>query len=198
MTKPKLDELLTQCTPTSRHAEVGLAPAALTVKIKRLHPDAVIPKYAHAGDSGFDLVAVEDVAIKPGETVLVKTGLAFEIPAGYELQVRPRSGITLKTKLRVQLGTVDAGYRGEIGVIVDNIAEDPFENVVPYLSHIDGNDYRTDGEIYPNETYIIRKGDKIAQGVIAPIQQAEFIEVDELSDNERGAGGFGSTGVRSE
>lgn len=170
----------------------------MNVKIKRLHPDAVITQYAKPGDAGFDLVAVEDIIVKPGETVKVPTGLAFELPEGYELQIRPRSGITLKTKLRVQLGTCDAGYRGEVGVIVDNIAEDPFGNVVPYLSYIDGNDYRTDGEIYPNETYIIRKGDKIAQGIIAPIQQAGFIEVDELNDSERGAGGFGSTGVRSE
>lgn len=155
----------------------------------------MIPKYIHAGDSGFDLVAVEDITIEPGETVKVPTGLAFELPEGYELQIRPRSGITLKTKLRVQLGTVDAEYRGEIGVIVDNIAEDPFENVVPYLSHIDGNDYRTDGEIYPNETYIIRKGDRIAQGVIAPVAKMEFEEVDKLSDTERSNKGFGSTGV---
>ena len=168
----------------------------MNIKIKRLHPDAVIPKYAHAGDSGFDLVAVEDVIVMPGETALVKTGLAFEIPAGYELQVRPRSGITLKTKLRVQLGTVDAGYRGEIGVIVDNIADDPLVNVAPYLSHIDGNDYRTDGEIFLNETYIIRKGDRIAQGVIAPVAKMEFEEVDELSDTERSNKGFGSTGIK--
>jgi len=167
----------------------------MSIKIKRLHPDAVIPKYAHADDSSFDLVAVEDVIVMPGETALVKTGLAFEIPAGYELQVRPRSGITLKTKLRVQLRTVDAGYRGEIDVIVDNIAEDPFGNVVSYLSHIDGNDYRADGEIYPNETYIIRKGDRIAQGVIAPVAKMEFEEVDELSDTDRSNKGFGSTGV---
>jgi len=156
----------------------------MSIKIKRLHSDAVIPKYIHAGDSGFDLVAVEDITIEPGETVKVPTGLAFELPEGYELQIRPLSGITLKTKLRVQLGTVDAGYRGEIGVIVDNIAEDLFGNVVPYLSHIDGNDYRTDGEIYPNETYIIRKGDRIAQGVIAPVAKMEFEEVDKLSDTE--------------
>lgn len=168
----------------------------MNIKIKRLHPDAVIPKYAHAGDSGFDLVVVEDVVIEPGETKLIPTGLAFEIPEGFELQVRPRSGITLKTKLRVQLGTVDAGYRGEIGVIVDNIADDPLGNVAPYLSHIDGNDYRTDGEIYPNETYIIRKGDRIAQGVIAPVAKMEFEEVDELSDTERSDKGFGSTGVK--
>jgi len=167
----------------------------LSVKIMRLCPDAVIPRYAHEGDAGLDLVAAADVIIEPGETALIPTGIAVELPPGYELQVRPRSGITLRTKLRVQLGTVDSNYRGEIGVIVDNVAEDPFGNVVPYLSHIDGSDYRTDGEIYPNETYIIRKGDKIAQGVIAPVAKATFNETDELSDTTRGTGGFGSTGV---
>lgn len=174
----------------------GAKSSQMNVKIKRLHPDAVIPQYAKQGDAGFDLVAVEDVIVEPGATVKVPTGLAFEIPAGYELQIRPRSGITAKTKLRVQLGTVDAGYRGEVGVIVDNIAEDSFGNVVPYLSHIDGNDYRTDGEIYPNETYIILKGDRIAQGVIAPVNHATFTEVDNLGESERGEGGFGSTGVK--
>lgn len=195
MTKPKLDELLMQCTPANRHEEVGLAPAALTVKIKRLHPDAVIPTYAHEGDAGFDLIAIGDVIVEPGATVKVPTGLAFSIPAGYELQIRPRSGITLRTKLRVQLGTVDAGYRGEVGVIVDNIAENAYGNVVQYLTYVDGTDYRTSGELYPNDTYLIRKGDRIAQGVIAPAVHATFAEVDELDDSSRGAGGFGSTGT---
>lgn len=167
----------------------------MNIKIKRLHPDAVIPKYAHAGDSGFDLVAVEDVVIEPGETKLIPTGLAFEIPEGFELQVRPRSGITLKTKLRVQLGTVDSNYRGEVGVIVDNIAVDVYGNVSQYLTHVDGADYRT-SELYPNDTYLIRKGDRIAQGVIAPVAKMEFEEVDELSDTERSNKGFGSTGVK--
>lgn len=167
----------------------------MSIKIKRLHPDAVIPKYAHAGDSGFDLVAVEDVVIEPGETKLIPTGLAFEIPEGFELQVRPRSGITLKTKLRVQLGTVDSNYRGEVGVIVDNIAVDVYGNVSQYLTHVDGTDYRT-SELYPNDTYLIRKGDRIAQGVIAPVAKMEFEEVDELSDTERSNKGFGSTGVK--
>ncbi|MFJ8266792.1 dUTP diphosphatase [Peribacillus asahii] len=97
----------------------------MNVKIKKISEHAVIPKYAKQGDSGFDLVAIEDVVIEPGETKKIPTGLAFEIPQGYELQVRPRSGITSKTKLRVQLGTVDAGYRGEVSVIVDNIAPIP-------------------------------------------------------------------------
>uniref|UniRef100_UPI0005904D53 dUTP diphosphatase n=1 Tax=Parvimonas micra TaxID=33033 RepID=UPI0005904D53 len=107
----------------------------------------------------------------------------------------PRSGITLKTKLRVQLGTVDSNYRGEVGVIVDNIAVDVYGNVSQYLTHVDGADYRT-SELYPNDTYLIRKGDRIAQGVIAPVAKMEFEEVDELSDTERSNKGFGSTGVK--
>jgi dUTP pyrophosphatase len=171
----------------------------ICVKIKRLHPDAVIPRYAHEFDAGFDLVAIEDTIIEPGETKLIRTGLAFELPPGYELQVRPRSGISLRTKLRVVLGTVDSGFRGEIGVIVDNIAEDPCGNESQYLTYIDGLDYRTDGEMYPNDTYLlIRKGDRIAQAVIKPVEQAHFIEVDELDDSERGEGGFGSTGTKGE
>src|SRR5690606_5765264 len=136
----------------------------MNVKIKRLHPDAVLPKKAHANDAGFDLVAVEDTIIEPGETALVKTGLAFELPEGFEMQIRPRSGVTLKTKLRVQLGTVDSNYRGEVGVIVDNI--------YPLINHSIGADFtpRRKGmhtlssEILPSDklfttgTYIIRKG----------------------------------------
>lgn len=170
----------------------------LNVKIKRLHSDAVIPKYAHAGDSGFDLVAIDDVVVEPGSTVKVPTGLAFEIPEGYELQIRPRSGITSKTKLRVQIGTVDAGYRAEVSVIVDNTAENAYENVAQYLTHVDGIDYRTSGDLYPNDTYLIRKGDRIAQGVIAPVAHATFSEVDKLEESDRGANGFGSSGVKSE
>lgn len=94
----------------------------LRVKIKRLNGSVELPRYAKPGDAGFDLVAAEDVIIEPGETKVIPTGLAFEIPPGYELQVRPRSGISRKTKLRVVLGTVDSGYRGEVGVIVDNVA----------------------------------------------------------------------------
>jgi dUTP pyrophosphatase len=173
---------------------------ALRVKIKRLHPDAVIPKYAHEGDAGFDLVAVEDRIIEPGETKLIRTGLSFAIPPGYEMQIRPRSGITLKTKLRVQLGTIDSGYRGEIGVIVDNIRSLPLDEdnevyLTSELETIDG-DYVKRG-IYADGTYIIRKGDRIAQGVIKPVEQAHFQVVDELDETGRGTGGFGSSGVKS-
>ena len=168
-----------------------------TIKVgfKRLNDNAIIPTKAHATDSGFDLYASEDVIIEPGETTVVPTGIAVELPPGYEATVRPRSGITAKTKLRVQLGTIDNEYRGEIGVIVDNIAEDPCGNESQYLTYIDGLDYRTDGETYPNDTYLIRKGDRIAQLVIQPIPSVKAYEVEaELSKTERGDGGFGSTG----
>jgi dUTP pyrophosphatase len=145
----------------------------LRVKIKRLHDAAVIPQYAREGDAGFDLVAIQDTIIEPGETKIVPTGLAFELPPGYELQVRPRSGITVKSKLRVALGTVDSGFRGEVGVICDNISP---EGTAPYF---------------------IASGDRIAQGIIAPVEQAVFAEVDELGETERGENGFGSSGVKS-
>lgn len=163
------------------------------MKVKKMHPDAVIPKYAKPGDSGFDLVAVEDVTIGPGETKTVPTGLAFEIPVGFEIQVRPRSGVTRKTKLRVQLGTIDEGYRGEVGVIVDNIDQNPFETPTRYLTLIDGNVIRNERE-FAEVTYLIRKGDRIAQGVLAPVAKTTFEESEELSETERGSGGFGHTG----
>jgi dUTP pyrophosphatase len=166
----------------------------MNVNIKRLNEHAVIPQYAKAGDSGFDLVATEDVIIEPGETAKVPVGLAFELPTGYELQIRPRSGITSKTKLRVQFGTVDSGYIGEIGVIVDNIAMSTDYHMSNPANTID-NEFGTE-YYYPIGTYIIRKGDRIAQGVIAPVATATFTEVDMLSETERGEGGFGSTGVK--
>ncbi|OUB55570.1 dUTP diphosphatase [Bacillus thuringiensis] len=146
----------------------------LRVKIKRVK-NVELPKYAKPGDSGFDLVAAEDTIIWPGETKVVQTGLSFEIPPGYELQVRPRSGISRNTKLRVILGTVDSGFRGEVGVIVDNTERNLGTNM---------------------KAHIIERGTRIAQGVIAPVITAHFEEVDELSDSERGVGGFGSTGVK--
>ncbi|KYC77528.1 Deoxyuridine 5'-triphosphate nucleotidohydrolase [Bacillus licheniformis] len=170
----------------------------MNVKINRLSPDAQIPQYAHASDACFDLVAAEDVVIEPGETALVKTGLAFEIPEGYEMQIRPRSGITLKTKLRVQLGTVDAGYRGEVGVIVDNIAHRSLWKKI--FTHLPLNLQNERGGQETNRsyyygTYIIRKGDRICQAVIKPVEQASFTEVCDLNDSERGGDGFGSSGT---
>jgi len=178
----------------------------INVKIKRLSEEAVIPKYAHEFDAGFDLVASETVIIAPGETRIIPTGLAIALPPGYELQVRPRSGITVRTKLRVQLGTVDCTYRGDVGVIVDNTS--------PIGGFVENNEYcrtvskrallingeRSDsfGEWINANTYLIRKGDRIAQAVINQVEQAQFQVVEELDETSRGAGGFGSSGVTSE
>ena len=146
----------------------------MEIKIKRLHENAIIPKYATIGSAGFDFHSVDDIIIYPGETALVKTGLSFEIPINYELQVRPRSGMSLKTKLRVSNspGTVDSDYRGEICIIMDNI------------------DIKSDHRI----PYEIKEGDRIAQGIICPIIQVVFEEVNELNKTERNTGAFGSTG----
>jgi len=165
----------------------------LRVKIKRLK-DVELPKYAKPGDSGFDLVAAEDIIIEPTETQIVPTGLSFEIPPGFELQVRPRSGISFRTELLVILGTVDSSYRGEVGVITRN-SRSLIGTMTDYMRTIDDEFNQVDG-LHPEGAYIIRKGDRIAQGVIAPVVTAHFVEVDELSDSERGVGGFGSTGVK--
>jgi dUTP pyrophosphatase len=166
------------------------------VKVKKLREDAVIPEYATPGAAGFDLVAAEDVIIEPGETKLVPTGLAFEIPQGYELQVRMRSGIAKRTKLRLPnaVGTIDSDYRGEVFMMFENTGKPFYTITTNTVKTLKGPDVID--EEFPMGTYLIRKGDRVAQGVIVPVMRAQFIEVDELSDTERGAGGFGSTGVK--
>ncbi|HDX9654324.1 TPA: deoxyuridine 5'-triphosphate nucleotidohydrolase [Bacillus wiedmannii] len=168
----------------------------LRTKIKRVR-DVELPRYAKPGDSGFDLVAAEDTIIWPGETKVVQTGLAFEIPPGYELQVRPRSGMSRKTKLRVVLGTIDSGYRGEVGVIVDNASIVEYASQPRFATAISAgdNDFNITKPV-KYEVIKISKGDRIAQGVIAPVVTAHFEEVDKLSESDRGTGGFGSTGTK--
>src|SRR5690625_1911577 len=184
----KADERNPTINPKSKRLQVGF---------KRLSDSAVIPTKAHASDSGFDLVASEDVIIEPGETAVIPTGIAVDLPAGYEAQVRPRSGVTAKTKLRVQLGTIDNGYAGEIGVIVDNTNEP--QMAIKRIWTI-GHNYEDDGacniETLKGGTFVlIRTGDRIAQLVVQPIPNVEAIEVFEVAETERGEGGFGSTGV---
>lgn len=156
-----------------------LAKEQKTIRVKKLHPDAVIPKYQSAGASGFDLHALEEVTLLPGETHLVKTGVAFQIPANTEIQVRPRSGLSAKTKLRVcnSPGTVDSDYTGECVVIM--------ENTTPRYFGIVPNSF---GGI------TIKKGDRIAQAVLCPVIRADIEEVEELDKTDRGNKGFGSTG----
>ncbi|MEH7186502.1 dUTP diphosphatase [Bacillus toyonensis] len=168
----------------------------LRLKIKRVK-DVELPKYAREFDAGFDLVAAEDVVIKPGETKVIPTGLAFEIPPGYEMQIRPRSGMSRKTKLRVVLGTIDSGYRGEVRVIADNTSIIEYSSQPRLLKgvFVGDNDFNvTQATKY--EVIKISKGDRIAQGVIAPVITAHFEEVDKLSESDRGLSGFGSTGVK--
>ena len=179
----------------------------MIVKVKRLRADAVIPEYATPGAAGVDLVAAETVIIGPGETKLIPTGLAFEIPWGYELQIRMRSGIAKRTHLRLpnSVGTIDSDYRGEVFMMFEN-CKNPYNSPhqMPYsrfmLWDIKGEarhhtKFGVDAPEMPG-CYIIRKGDRIAQGVIAPVMRAVFEETDDLSETDRGSGGFGSTGVR--
>jgi dUTP pyrophosphatase len=142
---------------------------SVKMKIKKIHPDAIIPKYAHEGDAGMDLFSVEEVIIKPRYRLAVRTGLEFEIPEGYEAQIRPRSGMALKNGITVlnTPGTVDSGYRGEIKIILVNLS---------------------------SKDYFIQKGDKIAQAIINKFEKVKIEEAGELSDSTRGKAGFGSTG----
>ena len=142
----------------------------MTLRFRKTRPDAVLPSYAHPSDAGMDVRSVDDLTIAPGKRALVHTGLVMLLPPMYEAQVRPRSGLALKSGVTVlnTPGTIDSGYRGEVGVILANFGEADFQ---------------------------VRKGDKIAQIVIAPVTQPEIVETTEVDETDRGAGGFGSTGV---
>ncbi|GAA0740425.1 dUTP diphosphatase [Clostridium oceanicum] len=143
----------------------------LELKIKKLNEEAIIPKYAHDSDAGMDLYSVENKTINVGETILVKTGIAIELPENTEAQVRPRSGLALKHSITVlnTPGTIDEGYRGEIAVILINHGKKPFD---------------------------IEKGMRIAQMVIKPVLKVKVTEALDLTSSDRNAGGFGSTGLK--
>ena len=162
----------------------------IEIYIEKICEDAVIPAYAHDGDAGMDLYSVEDVIIEPRQTVLVKTGLKMAIPKGYEVQVRPRSGISLNTPLRIpnSPGTIDSGYRGEVCVIM--------ENTSPLESKVEGQVLSLKEKGNQKGTYKISKGDRVAQMVVAAYASAAFQECKDVSlIGEDRMGGFGSTGV---
>ena len=144
---------------------------SIKVDVKRLPHGAglPLPAYATAGAAGMDVVSAEDVTLAPGARHAVATGLSMAIPHGYEIQVRPRSGLALKHGITVPNtpGTIDSDYRGELKVILINLGAEPF---------------------------VIQRGDRVAQLVLAPVVQAAWEEVAELDSTERGEGGFGSTG----
>lgn len=170
----------------------GVAKRNILIPIELCNPNAKIPTYAHLTDSGMDIYALEDITIAPGRTVVVPTGLKVAIPSGYELQVRPKSGRCVKTKLRVANtpGTIDAGYRDEIGVIIDNI--EPFIK----SAQIDEN-----GRLYNVEfgsSHTIGAGEKFAQLVLCEVPKAILYQVSNVGEiaNDGRNGGFGSTGVK--
>lgn len=141
----------------------------LKIKIQKTHPKATTPKYAKPGDSGMDLFTLQQEIIQPNQTKLIKTGLKIEIPQGYEAQIRPRSGLALNNSITVlnTPGTIDSGYRGEIGIILINHSKEPYQ---------------------------IKHQEKIAQMVFQKVEQAYIEETSELSTTERNEKGFGSTG----
>lgn len=140
------------------------------LKVVKIHKDAILPNYAHEGDAGLDVYSVEERILEPGERGLIKTGIKIELPRNTEAQMRPRSGLALKHGITLvnSPGTIDEGYRGEIGVIVINHGVDSFK---------------------------VEKGMKICQMVIKPVWKVKVEEVVEVSETERGIGGFGSTGI---
>ncbi len=142
------------------------------VKIKRLADEAKIPNYEYVGDAGADIYSLETCTLEPLQRRAIATGISVEIPPGFEIQVRPKSGLALKHGITVlnTPGTIDAGYRGEIKVILINLG---------------------------SESYVIEKGQKIAQLVTASVARMDFVEITEdLSSSLRGEGGFGSTGIK--
>lgn len=145
----------------------------MKIQIKKLHPDAVVPEYKSNLAAGFDLVALEDTTFELWETKLVRTGIAVDVGPGYQLEVRNRSGAALKTPMRItnSPGTVDADYRGEVFAMMTMIPTQ-----------------------HGYSTYVIKKGERFAQGVVMPAIRADIEVVEELNSTDRGVGGFGSTG----
>lgn len=161
---------------------------AIQIPIEICNPEAKIPTYAHKGDAGMDVYSTIDVTIAPGETKLIPLGFKVAIPEGYELQVRPRSGFSLRTHLRVANapGTIDSGYRDEVGIILHNCA--------PTIQ--DFGDGRAETCLY-GPSYTISKGDRIAQLVLQAVPTALFVKTSDISKiGEDRNGGFGSTGVK--
>jgi dUTP pyrophosphatase len=147
--------------------------SSVEIRIRRLGPDVPLPSYAHPGDAGADLTTTVDVHLEPGERALVPTGISLALPEGYVGLVHPRSGLAARCGLSIvnSPGTVDAGYRGEVKVMLVNLD--------------------------PRQPVVLRRGDRIAQLVVQRVEQATFVEVDELPPSARGEGGYGSTGIQS-
>jgi dUTP pyrophosphatase len=141
----------------------------MNVKVKKLDPEAKLPSYAHAGDAGMDLFALEESTIKAGTSGRVRTGISMEIPDGFVGLCWDKSGLSMNHNIKVLAGVLDAGYRGELVLGVFNLGK---------------------------EDYVFEKHDKVMQILVQPVVRVEIVEADELSDSSRGIGGFGSTGKK--
>jgi len=157
------------------------------IHYKALDEDVKLPEYQNAGDAGMDIYSNEEVIIKPQHTALVKTGLIFQIPVGYEIQIRPRSGISLNTPLRIanSPATIDSGYRGEVKVI--------FTNTSLPIDCTDQIPLSSKGNL--QGIYKIKKYERIAQIVVAKVDFFRFLKIEEFYKSDRSNKGFGSTGV---
>lgn len=196
LTAPKRDflkKLLRGINTTISETE-GIAKRYIQIPFVKCHPDAKMPEYAHPDDSGMDVYAVDDYAIHPGETKLIPTGIKVAVPNGYEIQIRPKSGRALKTKMRIanSIGTVDAGFRGELQVIIENI-EPPIKDIT---YDFDDNGRPIITSILRGSDMTIGKGEKFAQLVLMEVPKAVLFQVENLDDTERGNGGFGSTNLK--
>lgn len=172
----------------------GIAKRIIKIPFEKCHPDAKMPEYAHESDSGMDLYALDDYVIEPGKTKLIPTGIKIALPPGYELQVRPKSGRALKTKLRVANtpGTIDAGYRDEICVIIESV-EPPIRDLTYHFDE-DGS-IKIDSILHGANQYI-GKGEKFAQLVLMEVPKASLYEVESISEiGENRGGGFGSSSI---
>ena len=160
------------CMYSVKCDNINIANDVIDVEFKKIDENAIIPMYKHyLEDSGFDLYTIEDVSLPPHSKKLIRTGLSVVIPNGYEIQIRPRSGLSLKTGLRIvnSPGTIDAGYRGEIQIIAQNDS---------------------------NDDLFFEKNTRIAQGVLCRVAVANFVLKDDLESSERDTQGFGSSGVK--
>ena len=141
--------------------------ASMILKVKKLNPEAKLPSYAHAGDAGMDLYALEDTEVLPGQVVKVRSGLAMEIPDGFVGLCWTKSGLANNHKIKISSGVIDSGYRGEVLMGIINLGAEP---------------------------YIFKKGEKVLQMLIQKVERPEIVEAENLSETSRGEGGFGSTG----
>jgi deoxyuridine 5'-triphosphate nucleotidohydrolase len=149
--------------------KIDVISPAQTISVMRIHPEAALPEKQKQGDAGWDLRAIEDSEIFPGGRKVVKTGIQMAIPEGYYGRVAPRSGLAVKKGVDVLAGVVDSNFRGEVGVVLINLD--------------------------PEESFSVRKGDRVAQIIFEKVDPFEINEVEELPESDRGIGGFGSTGV---